>query len=159
LETEAQHPKPSSQSVIDWLKEHGFVASADAEQVKVTVPLSGAFREVSIAWQENGLACLSAELGRLERWPESSILAADDFLQEANRRLRLARIAQVDEQQNYWMEVCFRAPGPGVWLQSALEALCTGMALVVQPLASLRDPGVADMLLAGKLAKKEGGVP
>jgi hypothetical protein len=44
-------------------------------------------------------------------------------------------------------------------LQSALEALCTGMALVVQPLASLRDPGVADMLLAGKSANKSGGAP
>ncbi len=159
LELATSHSKPSPQNLIDWLKERGFVASADGDKVKVTVPLSGAFREVSIAWQENGLACLSAELGRLETWEESSILAADDFLQEANRRLRLARIARPDEQKTYSMEVCFRAQGPGVWLQSGVEALCTGMALVVQPLATLRDPGVADMLLAGKLAKNEGGVP
>lgn len=159
LEMSNPQPKPSSQSVVDWLKERGFVASVDADKAKVTVPLSGAFREVTVQWNENGLANLSAEVGRLEKWPESSITAALDFLHEANRRLRLARIVQAAESKTYAMEVCFRAPGPGVWLQSALEALCTGMALVVQPLASLRDQSVADMLLAGNSANKLGGVP
>lgn len=147
-------PKPAAQSLVDWLKERGFVASVDGDQAKVTVPLSGAFREVSVQWHENGLAKLSTEIGRLEKWPEPSMSAATDFLHEANRRLRLVRISQFDDQNVFSMEVGFRAPGPGVWLQSALESLCTGMALVVQPLASLRDQSVADMLLAGKSANK-----
>jgi hypothetical protein len=154
IENKNPRPKPAPQSLVDWLKERGFVASVDGDKAKVTVPLSGAFREVAIVWQENGLANLSTEIGRLEKWPDSSLTAADSFLHEANRRLRLARITRPDEQKTYSMEVCFRAPGPGVWLQSALEALCTGMALVVQPLASLRDQSVADMLLAGKSANK-----
>jgi hypothetical protein len=159
LEITTPQPKPAAQSLVDCLKERGFVASVDGDKAKVTVPLSGAFREVSVHWHENGFANLSAEIGRLEKWPEPSIIAAEDFLHQANRRLRLVRISQHGDQKVFSMEVCFRAPGPGVWLQAALEALCTGMALVVQPLASLRDQSVADMLLAGKSANKSGGVP
>lgn len=155
----SQHPKPALQNLVDWLKEHGFVASADGNTVKVTVPLSGAFREITIDWQENGFAHLSAEMARLEKWEEPSARAAADLLHEANRRLRLARIGLIPETKTYSMEVCVRAPGPGAWLQSALEALCTGMALVYQPLAWLWDQSVADMLLAGRSANKSGGAP
>ncbi len=151
-------PKPPAPALVHWLKEHGFVASADGEAVKVTVPLSGTFREVAVDWGQDGNVRLQAEIGRLAGWPESSRAAAEDFLEEANRRLRLVRVAQPGEEKVYCLEACFCAPGPGVWLQSALDALCTGMALLVQPLAALRDPGVADMLLAGSSAKRKGGV-
>jgi len=154
---ELDAPKPNAGDVVTWLKERGFVASLENEAVRVTVPLTGSFREVAVDWQDGGGVHLSAELGRLADWEETSKKAASDFLHEANRRLKLVRIAEHAETLGLRMEARFCAPGPGVWLQSALEALCTGMALVVQPLASLRDPRVADMLLAGKKAK-EGGV-
>lgn len=149
--------KPATEHLVQWLKEHGHVASADGPSARVTVPLAGTFREVAIDWQESGMVRLTTEIGRLENWPEPSVEAAEDFLHEANRRLRLVRIARPGEEKLFSMEACFCAPGPGVWLQSAVNAFCTGMALVVSPLAALRDPGVADMLLAGRSAKDEGG--
>lgn len=151
------HAKPNSASLVDWLKDKGYVASSDQESVRVTVPLSGTFREIVVDWQDGGLVHLSAELSQLNDWPEASQKAARDFLHEANRRLRLVRIAE-REPLAFSMEASFCAPGPGVWLQSVLDALCTGMALVVTPLASLRDSGVADMLLAGTMANRKGGV-
>jgi hypothetical protein len=121
--------------------------------------LSGTFREVAVTWQDNGMAHLAAEIGRLEKWPEASMAAALAFLQEANQRLRLVRVSGAEEQKSCFLEVCFCAPGPGVWLQAALDALCTGMALAVQPLAALRDSGAADMHLAGMAASiRKGGV-
>ncbi len=154
----ADYPKPEPETLVHWLKEQGYVASEDGEAVKVTVPLSGTFREIAVDWGDKGIAHLQAEIGRLSGWPDSSLAAAEDFLAEANRRLRLVRVTQPDEEKVFNLEACFRAPGPGVWLQSALDALCTGMAVLVQPLAALRDPGVADMLLAGRSAKRKGGV-
>lgn len=153
-----EHAKPTPTSLVDWLKEKGFVASSDQESVRVTVPLSGTFREIAVNWQDGGLVHLSADLGRLSDWPEASRQAGMDFLQEANRRLRLVRIVEREDRLAFSMEASFCAPGPGVWLQSALDALCTGMALVVTPLASLRDSGVADMFLAGTTANRKGGV-
>ena len=157
LPTSAEFGKPAMEHLVQWLKEHGYVASTDGSSVRVTVPLAGTFREVAIDWQESGMVRLTTEIGRLENWPEPSVEAAVDFLHEANRRLRLVRIARPGEEKLFSMEACFCAPGPGVWLQSAVDAFCTGMALVVSPLAALRDPGVADMLLAGRSAKDEGG--
>ena len=151
------HAKPTAESQVEWLKEHGYVASCDREAVKVTVPLTGTFREITVSFEDGRMVHLSAEIGRIKDWPAPSREAAVDFLGEANSRLRLIRIAEADEPFVYRMEARFCAPGPGVWLQAALDAFCTGMALVVQPLATLRDPGVADMLLAGKTARRKGG--
>jgi len=154
-----EYTKPGREQLTDWLKEAGYVASPDEDSVKVTVPLSGSFREITIHWQDGGMVHLWAEVGRLTDWPQASLTAAEDFLHEANRRLRLVRITELKEALVPVLETRLSVPGPGAWLQAALDALCTGVALVVQPLASLRDPGVADMLLAGKTAKsKEGGV-
>lgn len=149
--------KPTEESLVEWLKEQGYVASSDHDCVKVTVPLTGTFREVTVRWDAGGMVHLSAEVGRLKDLSDSSREAAWNFLEEANSRIRLVRIAEADEPLVFQMEAKFRAPGPGAWMQAALGGLCTGMALVVGPLASLREPGVADMLLAGKTAKRKDG--
>ncbi len=151
---EAKNSKPAPAELVAWLKEHGFVASADGDAVQVTVPLSGTFREVAVQWNDQGEVHLKTEIGRLNDWPTSSLQAADEFLHEANRRLRLVRVMRPEESFAVFMEVRFRAPGPGVWVQSALDGLCISTALVL-PLAAVRDARVAEMLLAGSSANRK----
>jgi len=148
-------PLPAAQ-IAGELEKQGWVTSVEADSVRITVPLVRVFRQVTVETRDPGVTWVSCELGNLTGWCDASCEAAMKFLNEANNRLQLVRFAHREDR--LFAEVNLSVMRvPGVWLDTALEAVRTAIALTAKELVALRDPGLAELSLTESSVQHEGG--
>lgn len=137
-------------ALVEKLTQQGWVASADGDDIKVTIPLPSKFCEVAIR-QRGQEVRVTSEAVDLRGFEEQSLSAVQLFAEEANARLQLLRFAYAGDEgrrERILMEVRTSATGLDGWLPSVLEVLRTAVQVCVRPMASLRDPSVAKLFLA-----------
>lgn len=143
------------EKIAGELEKRGWVTSVEAGIVRITVPLVRVFRQVTVETREPGVTYVSCELVNLNGWCDTSCEAAMKFLTEANNRLQLVRFAHREDR--FYAEVNLSVMRvPGVWLNTALEAVRTAIALTAKELVALRDSGLAELSLTEASVQHEG---
>ena len=151
---ETEHPLPTDQIVAD-LERNGWVASVDGEAVQVTLTLPQMFHQVTIQRDRSSGTRLGCELVDLTGFSPLCRRAAIELAHAANDRLQLVRYATTGPAgQLLFAEVHLsNARIPGIWLEMALEAIGTAIALSARELAALRDSGLAELTVDWLLAQ------
>jgi hypothetical protein len=158
----AGSPKPdaatgpfSAADIAAELDRRGWPATAEGDQVRLTVALPRVFRDALLQRTETGGARLRATLADLTGATQLSPRAALSLALEANNRLCLVRFSAVGEpgSESLIAEVHLgRARIPGPLLDAALESLRTAVGLCARELAALQNPGLAQLVLAANAA-------
>jgi hypothetical protein len=138
------------EQVVDQLTQLGRSASRDGQRALVHVGLPGAFGQIRCEQDARIGPRLAADLLTLEVGSTRLHRAAIRLAAEANRRLPLVRFALTTTHPTVlYCEVCLgRVTIPGAWLTVALETMETAMTLTLRELQALRDPTLAQLLLA-----------
>ena len=152
--SDGETPSPGRSIDLDRLVEHltqsGRSASRDGDRVLIHFHLPGAFGQIRFEHDPRVGPRLAADLltlpGRRSHFQRAALRLAS----EANWRLPLVRFALGATQPSVLScEVCFgNALIPSVWLTVALETVEAAMSLTLRELQALRDPALAQFLLA-----------
>ncbi len=136
------------------LDNEGWPVAKDGNRLRVSIALPRVFRQVHIE-PDRGLR-LAAELINLSNTDAATKQSVRAFLQVANRRLRLVRIAE--RNLSLFVEVHLSVTQiPGPWLSVALEVIRQSLALCAKEVDVLRDP-VASQLVPTFSVGGKGGV-
>lgn len=136
------------------LDNEGWPVAKDGNRLRVSIALPRVFRQVHIE-PDRGLR-LAAELINLSNTDAATKQSVRAFLQVANRRLRLVRIAE--RNLSLFVEVHLSVTQiPGPWLSVALEVIRQSLALCAKEVDVLRDP-VASQLVPAFSVGGKGGV-
>jgi hypothetical protein len=142
------------ETALGELQSAGWSASMDGGRLLVHLQLPGAYRQVRIESTVGG-TCLAVDLLDYTGVSRLSLRAMARVAQGANARIPLVRLA-VDERNQPTVlraEVHLgRMPILGAWLSSAVDVLATAVALTARELEALRDPELAQVVLAAYAA-------
>lgn len=152
---------PSAADITAYLEKCGWAAAVDGDVTRVTITLPRLFRHVTVDHAAPVGPRFRVELADLSDWPESCRRAAFLMAGSANDRLPLVRFAVTGEGPSERLVAEVR-PGrtprlPGVWCDLALTALRSAVALCARELAALREPELAQLVLAGQPAQNGKG--
>jgi len=137
------------------LDNEGWPVAKDGNRLRVSIALPRVFRQVHIE-PDRGLR-LSAELINLSNADAATKQSVRAFLQVANRRLRLVRIAE--RNLSLFVEVHLSVTQiPGPWLSVALEVIRQSLALCAKEVDVLRDPAASQLMPAAAAVGGKGGV-
>jgi hypothetical protein len=142
-------------TIAEELKRDGWPASLDDGQLVVHVQLRGLFRQIYVQQLLDGGVIVRAKLIELSRLPAASLRAILHLALEANTRLPLVHMA-IDASATppaLWAEVHLgSARVPGAWLMTAVEVVANAVTLTARELQALRDPELAQLVLAAQAA-------
>jgi hypothetical protein len=132
------------------LEANGWVVAAADGVVRISIALPGLFRQTVLDTRSPGATRCWCELVDLKDWPDVCRTAALALAGAANDRLVLTRFAleRRAEAEPLFAEINLASlPVPGAWLDVALEAMHTAIALTARELSALRDPELAQWAL------------
>jgi hypothetical protein len=137
-------------AMLEEIKRLGWVGSVDEGQLNVHINTPGVFRKVRVESGTGGIRIV-ADLADLTGYSKPCLQAALRLAHEANARLPLVRMSTDDEHAPHVVraEVSWGAASiPGAWLSTALEVVEGAIALSAREMAALRDPELAQLVLA-----------
>lgn len=142
-------------AIIAEIKHAGRTASLEEESIHVHLQLPGIYRKVTLEVGGDGEVNLTTVLVELTEYNDVARTAVMLMVRAANQRLPLVRFVHRESEQppSIRAEVCFgRALIPGGWLRVSLQAIEHAIALTARELEALRDPALAELVLAAAAA-------
>ena len=131
----------------------------DGQRLLVHLTLPGLYQEIRVERCGSGHLLVAASLAGLAGLSAESRRAIDALAAEANARLPLVRYAVAAESQEQTLraEVCLSsdcALVPGGWLATAVEVVEAAVTLSAREMQALRDPELANLVLAANAANE-----
>ncbi|MBI4584933.1 MAG: hypothetical protein HY717_13045 [Planctomycetes bacterium] len=144
-------PQSPGADLVDWLARRGWLGSLDGDEIRIqmTGPQYCNTVHLQASAPAGGLA-LDMELAEVNGWGEESLAAAALLAQEAGERLRLVRLALVQQSERRYLSAQVhlgRLPARSPWLPLALDALRAAACVLAKEAPALADPDLARWIL------------